>query len=91
MDKAYDASQEALAEGVIDEVQSSSSKWPVRTGNSKYGFGYDVRGDTVTITNTQDYAVFVEERRGVVSDILRNNEPDLLHLAEQRLEKVLDG
>ena len=50
----------ALGAGVVEELKSSRSAWPVRTGRSKRGFGYSISSVVVNITNTRKYAIYVE-------------------------------
>ena len=50
------------------------SKWPVRTGRSKRGFGYVLAGDSMQITNREDYADDVEERTGIAEQAVRDTQ-----------------
>ena len=58
------------------------SDWPVRTGASKRGFGFEQSDDEVRITNTTDYAVYVEARTGIVRDTLEGTQFEGEELAE---------
>lgn len=47
-------------QAVIEMKRPGVSRWPVRTGRSKLGFGYRVTGRDVILTNRYDYAYYVE-------------------------------
>ena len=52
----------------VDAMQRSN--WPVDTGRSKRGFRFSVAGDSVQMTNAEEYAQYVEERTGITADTL---------------------
>ena len=63
---------------VLDDLGSQAvefverSDWPVRTGFSLRHFGHRVSGrDRVSVTNAADYAVYVEQRTGIIERTLK--------------------
>ena len=86
----HDLALESMAGGVIQKVQSVGSRWPVRTGDSKLGFDYSIRGDVAHMVNDFDYAVYVERRNRVVENIIRGEGADLVRLADERLDDHLE-
>ena len=70
IDDALDVG-DSLGEQVVNALESPSSEWPVDSGDSKAGFGYEVDDGNVRLTNTEDYAPIVEARMGKAESTLR--------------------
>ena len=79
-----------LGEAAVDALSAGGSDWPVRTGLSKAGFGVEVDGDRATITNSVDYAPYVEARTGAGSRTVQDQLERIIADADARLQQDLD-
>ena len=59
----------------MTETLRTNPRWPVDTGFSLNNFEYEVRGESVAITNLADYAVYVEQNTNAVRDQLEARLP----------------
>ena len=86
---ALDAAPELVGDGIIDTLQSSTSAWPVRTGDSKRGFGHRVEGDRIKITNEHLYAIFVEHKRKPARKTIRTLNRQIVKRLNKQIEERL--
>ena len=80
-----DAARDAMGKEAVNQLQSYGSDWPVRTGKSKAGFGSRTRRDVVQITNTEEYALYVEERSHAAERTVRRGLSSIIHAGEEAL------
>ena len=61
-----------LGEQILEDLESPQSDWPVDTGLSKNSFTYFISGGDVWIDNLTDYGTHVEDRTGVVEEVIHD-------------------
>ena len=89
-DKAFGELPDATGQWVVSEVQRGAL-WPSDTGASKAGFGYQIRDGAASITNTQDYAPYVEARTQAVLTTIQDNDSDLAGALDKVVQEALNG
>ena len=70
---------------VLRRLQGADSRWPVHTGFSKANFFFVGTEDRAQLSNRANYAAHVEQRTGVIADVLAD--PTITDDAERVLER----
>lgn len=78
-----------LGHYAVRELQAHGSDWPVKTGLSKASFGHSVYANRATITNTTNYAKYVEQRTGAAFDTISRNLDRIKEKADEELAAVI--